>query len=172
VGQPGFFSSNPFFGTSAAAPHVAAIAALLWSFKPALTSGQVVQTLTQPAVDLGAPGFDITFGFGRVGAILALSNSVAVTTLTSLSTRGLVQTGDQVLIGGFIIEGTIAQTVLVRADGPSLTGFGVQGALIDPVLRLFSGPTLIAQNDARQVPEPLCASPIQTRLCSSTARLS
>ena len=72
VGQLGFFE-NPFFGTSAAAPHVAALAALLWSAKPTLTSSQVVQTLTQTAVDLGAPGFDTTLGFGRVDAPQALA---------------------------------------------------------------------------------------------------
>ncbi len=81
VGQLGFFS-NPFFGTSAAAPHVAAIAALLWSAKPTLTSSQIVQTLTQTAVDLGAPGFDTTFGFGRVDAFQAVYGLGATLTAT------------------------------------------------------------------------------------------
>lgn len=81
VGQLGFFS-NPFFGTSAAAPHAAAIAALLWSAKPTLTSNQVIQTLTQTAVDLGAPGFDTTFGFGRADAFQAVSSLGATLTVT------------------------------------------------------------------------------------------
>ncbi len=67
--------------------------------------------------------------------------------LANISTRGLVQTGDNVMIGGFIIFNTGAPTnVLVRAIGPSLTG--VANALADPVLELHDGNgTLIASND-------------------------
>ena len=46
--------------------------------------------------------------------------------LSAISTRGLVQTGDNVMIGGFIIQGSTPQTVVVRARGPSL---GVAGSL-------------------------------------------
>lgn len=53
--------------------------------------------------------------------------------LAGISTRGLVQTGDNVMIGGFAIQGAGPQTVVVRARGPSL---GVAGALGDPVLTL------------------------------------
>jgi uncharacterized delta-60 repeat protein len=54
----------------------------------------------------------------------------------NLSTRMRVQTGDNVGIGGFIITGTAPKHVLLRAIGPSLTGFGVPDALADPVLEL------------------------------------
>jgi hypothetical protein len=54
----------------------------------------------------------------------------------NLSTRMRVQTGDNVGIGGFIITGTGTKHVLIRAIGPSLTGFGVPNALADPVLEL------------------------------------
>jgi hypothetical protein len=47
-----------------------------------------------------------------------------------------VQTGDNVGIGGFIITGTAPKDVLIRAIGPSLTGFGVPNVLADPVLEL------------------------------------
>ena len=65
--------------------------------------------------------------------------------LANISTRGLVQTGDDVMIGGFIILGSAAQEVLVRAIGPSLP---VAGALADPILELHdkNGAT-IATND-------------------------
>src|ERR1039457_1039187 len=56
--------------------------------------------------------------------------------LGNISTRGLVQTGANVMIGGFIIQGTVAKTVIVRAIGPSLTQYGVPGALVDPTLEL------------------------------------
>jgi uncharacterized protein GlcG (DUF336 family) len=66
----------------------------------------------------------------------------------NISTRGFVQTGDNVMIGGFIIEGTEPKTVIVRAIGPELTQFGVTNALADPTLELHDGTTaLIASND-------------------------
>jgi hypothetical protein len=60
-------------------------------------------------------------------------------TLANLSSRGLVQTGNDVLIGGFIITGNAPKKVLIRAIGPSLANFGVNGALSDPTLTLFDG---------------------------------
>jgi hypothetical protein len=60
----------------------------------------------------------------------------------------LVSTGDNVLINGFIVNGTDPKTVILRALGPSLSGFGVDGVLADPVLSLYnSSGTLIATND-------------------------
>ena len=70
--------------------------------------------------------------------------------LLNLSTRGFVQTGDHVLIAGFIVGGTgpIGNKVVVRAIGPSLSTAGITDALQDPVLELrdASG-VLIASND-------------------------
>ena len=68
--------------------------------------------------------------------------------LVQISTRGSVGTGDDVMIGGFIIEGTAPKKVIVRAIGPSLGENGVSGALPDPVLELHDGPgTLLQTND-------------------------
>jgi hypothetical protein len=58
-----------------------------------------------------------------------------------------VLNNDNVLIGGFIITGSEAKTVIIRGLGPSLTGFGVAGALVDPVLELHDGSGTIASND-------------------------
>ena len=67
--------------------------------------------------------------------------------LAQISTRGLVDTGNNVMIGGFIISGQ-ATRVIVRAIGPSLTASGVQGALRDTVLELRDGSgSLIFSND-------------------------
>ena len=52
----------------------------------------------------------------------------------NLSTRGLVSGGDNVLIGGFIVSGTEPKTLVLRALGPSLSGFGLSDVLRDPVL--------------------------------------
>ena len=62
----------------------------------------------------------------------------AASQLGNLSTRGFVETGDKLMIGGFILGPDEAQnaSVLVRAIGPSLAAFGVTDALADPVLEL------------------------------------
>jgi len=73
TGQLGYFS-NPFYGTSASAPHVAAIAALVWETTPTLTSTGVFNAITSTAVDLGPAGYDYTWGFGRVDAYEAVSS--------------------------------------------------------------------------------------------------
>ena len=66
----------------------------------------------------------------------------------NLSTRGLVSTGDNVLIGGFIVTGTNPKSIVLRALGPSLSGFGLSGVLRDPILKVYnSSGTLIAIND-------------------------
>jgi len=68
--------------------------------------------------------------------------------LANISTRGLVQTGDNVMIGGFIVRGDMPATVIVRAIGPSLTAYGVPGALQDPTLELHDGTgAVIGTND-------------------------
>ena len=70
--------------------------------------------------------------------------------LANISTRGFIDTGDNVMIGGFIIgpEGLGDTTVLVRAIGPSLADFGVANALEEPTLDLFDGNgTLLSTND-------------------------
>lgn len=65
--------------------------------------------------------------------------------LANISTRGFVQTGDDVVIGGLIVLGTDPQDVIVRAIGPSLP---VAGALLDPTLELHNANgALLASND-------------------------
>ena len=62
-------------------------------------------------------------------------DAAANSKLANISTRGFVDTGDNAMIGGFILGGGTAD-VIVRAIGPSLTAFGVAGALQDPTLEL------------------------------------
>ena len=71
--------------------------------------------------------------------------------LTNISTRGQVLTGGDVMIGGFVVQGTTPQTVIVRARGPSLASAGIANFLANPFLQLFSGQTQIAVNDDWQV---------------------
>jgi hypothetical protein len=67
--------------------------------------------------------------------------------LVNISTRSDVETGPGVQIAGFIIGGTSAKRVLIRAGGPALAGLGVQGFLADPKLELHDSQSIIATND-------------------------
>jgi len=67
--------------------------------------------------------------------------------LVNVSARTQVAGGDNTLIAGFVITGTTARTVLIRAAGPVLSGFGVTGALADPKLALFRGESRLAESD-------------------------
>jgi hypothetical protein len=76
-------------------------------------------------------------------------NSAADSQLANLSTRGFVDSGDNVMIGGFILSnGSANASVLIRAIGPSLTAFGVPNVLADPTLELHNdNGDIIAAND-------------------------
>jgi CSLREA domain-containing protein len=75
-------------------------------------------------------------GDGRdIGAFELNGGQQVPTVLANISTRLLVETGNNVLIGGFIITGTQPKKVIVRAIGPSLSVF-FTGVLADPVLEL------------------------------------
>ena len=89
-----------------------------------------------------------TSGVGLV-EVYDMDGSSAVT-LANLSTRGVVQTGDFVMIGGVIPGGTVGSStrVLIRAIGPSLAQFNITDALADPALRVVNGDGVsIAAND-------------------------
>ena len=65
---------NPFYGTSAAAPHAGAIAALALSYRPNDTPAQVRAALNASALDIEAGGFDRDSGVGIVLALGTLKN--------------------------------------------------------------------------------------------------
>lgn len=68
--------------------------------------------------------------------------------LSNISTRLRVETGDNALIGGFIVTGNEAKNIALRGIGPSLTGYGINDALADPTLELRDGSgVLLFQND-------------------------
>ncbi len=75
-------------------------------------------------------------------------SSDASSILANISTRSFVQTGDNVMIGGFIVEGSQPKSVIIRAIGPELTQYGVPDVLADPTLELHDATgALIASND-------------------------
>ncbi len=91
---------------------------------------------------------------GAAGTVIAeLYDSTPSGAVTSATPR-LVNvsvlkqiTAGSTLTAGFVIGGTTAKTVLVRAIGPGLAQFGVGGTMPDPKLSLFNGPVKIAEND-------------------------
>lgn len=93
---------------------------------------------------------------GAAGPSTTASDTLELTinpaeALANISTRLKVGTGNNVLIGGFIITGSNPKTVILRAIGPSLTAFGVAGALSDPNLELHNqaGSTIATNDDWR-----------------------
>ena len=94
-------------------------------------------------------------GAGSCNLVMSAARAVTATfkatttipRLANISTRMQVLTGNDVLIGGFIIGSALPKTVVVRARGPSLVPLGVSGAIANPQLQLFSGQALIDFND-------------------------
>jgi predicted outer membrane repeat protein len=92
--------------------------------------------------DIGA------FEFGGVAPTPSPTPSpTPPTRLANISTRLRVETGDNVLIGGFIVTGSMQKRIIVRALAPSLQSIAPEERLPDPVLELYRGNELIATND-------------------------
>src|SRR5882757_10583942 len=67
---------------------------------------------------------------------------------TNISTRGIVGTGENVLIAGFVVSGNQTKKVIVRALGPTLSTLGLSGALADPTIAIVnSSNVVVASND-------------------------
>jgi hypothetical protein len=85
-------------------------------------------------VNLDVIGYDLT--------------QTSQTSLGNISTRSFVETGEHVMIGGFIVQGTGPKSVIIRAIGPELTQYGITDALDNPRLELHNGTgALLATND-------------------------
>lgn len=109
----------------------------------------IIETLAPGAYTAVIRGAGDTTGLALVEAYALAGTSTS--NLANISTRGTVQSGESVLIGGLIVLGKEPTTVVVRAIGPSLAASGVSGALEDPVLDLrdSNGELLVSNNDWR-----------------------
>jgi hypothetical protein len=91
---------------------------------------------------------DVAGAVARYGAPANPPPTTGDSQILEISTRGSVGTGDNVMIGGFIIQDTsTTKKVLVRAIGPSLGAFGISGALADPVLELHDSAGEVLQTN-------------------------
>ena len=80
------------------------------------------------------------------------ADTVVTSRLTNVSARNQIGTGADILISGFVIDGPVAKTLLIRGIGPALKDvFGVVGAITDPVLEIHQTvngqDTILARND-------------------------
>ena len=151
-----------------AGPHVAGLVALIISANPALAGNvdrieEIIEQSAEKKTTTEACGGDSatqvpnnTYGWGRIDALAAVNLAIGTTPvpvpaqLLNISSRANVQTGDNILIGGFIVTGTDPKQVLLRAIGPSMTvgGNPVAGRMQDPVLELRnSSGALVTSND-------------------------
>ncbi|HEV3409853.1 MAG TPA: hypothetical protein VG095_06150, partial [Chthoniobacterales bacterium] len=106
----------------------------------------IVRTLQPGSYTAVVRGFSGTTGVALVEIYDVEQSSTAG--LANISTRGFVQTGENVMIGGVIVQGGPPMNLLVRARGPSLSNDGVPTVLLNPVLELFNAQgSVIASND-------------------------
>ena len=134
-------------GTSMATPHVAAVAALVWSANPSWTNVEIREALNASAVDLGAAGRDTTFGYGLVQAAAALDYLGGVTppppppptgTLSVsidspaptdvFANRAKVAIKVSVTDGGNAVSGAAVSVVVTGATGVSTSFSGTTGS--------------------------------------------
>jgi hypothetical protein len=107
----------------------------------------IVATLPPAAYTVILKG---ALGTSGVGLIEVYDNNQATDSeLANISTRGFVQLGDEVMIGGFTLGGSNTPTdIAVRALGPSLAGNGLSTVLADPTLELHNANgTIMVSND-------------------------
>jgi hypothetical protein len=112
---------------------------------PDVIASLVVNGASQPPGIYGGP----TSGAPHILPEFEGAGTVHVlpSVLRNISTRAFVETGDKLMIGGFIVQGPFSKEVVIRAIGPELTHYGVPNALANPILELHDATgALIASN--------------------------
>ncbi len=129
-----------YSGTSMATPHVAGVAALIWSLQPTRSNVQVRQALTGSALDLGTTGRDTSFGFGLVQAKAAYDYLLNPPPLPVLDTdSGTLAFGNQ----GLYVTST-TRSVTVSNTGTITANLGI--ALSGTNATMFSRVTAVTNN--------------------------
>lgn len=125
---------NPFYGTSASAPHAAAIAALIRQMRPAAAQGQIAAYLTSTALDIMGAGIDVTSGAGIVQALPAALAAAPAEAFVVPTTVAVTPTGGNALIEpnecnqltlGLANAGNVAATVVSNTLATSTPGVAI-----------------------------------------------
>jgi hypothetical protein len=141
-------TNNGWAGSAQIASTAAAVGAFTWSSATSHDSALLVSPAAGAyTAQISGAASDTGVSLVEVyDATAAGSYTPTSPRLVNISARVQVGTGGNILIAGFVIGGSTARTVLVRASGPALVPFGVSGTLPDPRLQLYSGATLLASN--------------------------
>lgn len=126
-------------------PSITEVTARVGAFPLSAGSSDAAFATTLPA---GSYTIHIESSTGAAGTVLTevYDAGTGEGRLVNLSSRSAVVTGDA-FIGGLVVTGTTDKRLLVRAVGPSLARFGVNGAIADPVVTVFRGVSAVASND-------------------------
>ncbi len=116
-----------------------------------VSSGNTLAFTPGSTRSIGLQARSVLFGaypteWGPILTVAPVTDAPPQGYLANLSVRTTAGTGLQTLIVGFAVSGG-SKTLLVRGVGPTLSTFGVGGALSDPKLELYNGATLIQSND-------------------------
>jgi hypothetical protein len=144
-------TSNTGWSTNANAAQIATISSQVGAFAlPGGSADSVILTgITPGSYTVQLSGVGATTGVGLVEVYEV--NTSDPSQLVNISTRAQVGLGTDILIAGFVVQGTSPAKVLIRGVGPSLSAFGVSGALASTALAVFdSTNTQIATNTGWQ----------------------
>jgi L-ascorbate metabolism protein UlaG (beta-lactamase superfamily) len=151
-GRDTIVASNGDWGADGGATALRPVFASAGAFQLSDPAGRDAALVTPMS---GARTLHVADTAGRAGvALLEVYDPAPAATgrLVNLSARNLVGSGEATLIAGFSIGGNVPKRLLIRAVGPRLTAFGVNGVLADPRLELFmsdgrGGQQLFAANE-------------------------
>jgi hypothetical protein len=131
-------ASNTGWGTSSNPAQLASDAAQVGAFTLASGSADcaLVANLSAGSYTVQISGVNNTTGVALAEVYEVASTG---TRLVNISARAQVGTGGNIIIPGFVITGNSSEKLLVRADGPALTQFGVSGVLAQPSLSVYTG---------------------------------
>jgi len=117
VSNPSMPYSSSYYGTSAAAPYVSALAALILSKYPTLTPAEVENMIIQGVDDLGSSGYDNYFGYGRINALKVFKveriyGSMRYLTAVNISKKGWATSPTVVIATGESFPDALAGAAL------------------------------------------------------------
>jgi hypothetical protein len=134
----------------------------LCPFKKAQQESGIVATLTPAAYTAILDGKNNGTGIGVVEIYDTTQGNGSQ--LANISTRGFVQTGDNVMIGGFILgAGSGNNQIVVRGIGPSLSQFGLSPVLADPTLELRNANGVLLMSNDDWQDDPASAAQLVSR---------